>query len=99
MPQIAEAAGASPRLLEYAYRDLYGMGAMQYLRLLRLNEVRRALLQAGQRELTITSVAFDWGFYHLGDFSAAYKRLFGETPSRTLRRSRHEFWPMESVVE
>jgi AraC family ethanolamine operon transcriptional activator len=99
LPQLAEAAGASPRLLEYAYRDLYGMGAMQYLRLLRLNEVRRALLRAGARELTITSVAFDWGFYHLGDFSAAYKRLFGESPSNTLKRGRAVLWPVESVAE
>ena len=98
LPQLAEAAGASPRLLEYAYRDLYGMGAMQFLRLLRLNEVRRALLRAGGRDITITSVAFDWGFFHLGDFSAAYKRLFGESPSSTLKRGRLELWPMEGVA-
>jgi AraC-like DNA-binding protein len=99
LPQLAEAAGASPRLLEYAYRDLYGMGAMQCLRLLRLNEVHRALLRAGSRELTITSVAFEWGFYHLGDFSAAYKRLFGESPSSTLKRGRHALWPLEGVAD
>jgi hypothetical protein len=31
-------------------------------------------------------VALDWGFWHFGDFSRAYKDCFGELPSDTLRR-------------
>jgi hypothetical protein len=28
----------------------------------------------------------NWGFWHFGEFSRAYKECFGELPSDTLRR-------------
>jgi transcriptional regulator GlxA family with amidase domain len=30
-------------------------------------------------------VAVRWGFFHLGSFSADYRRMFGEGPSETQR--------------
>lgn len=86
MGRLSREVGASPRSLEYAFRAVYGMGAMQYLRTVRLNEVRKALLRPADSALTtVTATAMDWGFWHLGEFSAAYRRLFGEVPSETLR--------------
>ena len=41
---------------------------------------------AGQ---TTTSIAYDCGFGHLGEFSQSYWRRYGESPSETLRRSRN----------
>ncbi|UCG61547.1 MAG: helix-turn-helix domain-containing protein [Candidatus Zixiibacteriota bacterium] len=35
---------------------------------------------------TIADVANHWGFWHMGQFSADYRRLFGELPLETLRR-------------
>jgi AraC-like DNA-binding protein len=37
-------------------------------------------------ERNISSIAMGWGFTHLGRFSSDYKKLFGETPSETLKR-------------
>lgn len=37
---------------------------------------------------TVTNVAMDCGFSHLGRFSCDYCRHFGESPSETLRRGR-----------
>ena len=34
------------------------------------------------------SIAADFGFWEFGRFSGQYRRLFGELPSETLRRSR-----------
>ena len=34
--------------------------------------------------------ALNWGFWHFGEFSRAYKDCFGELPSETLRRKRVE---------
>ena len=88
MAELCRAIGTSARSLEYASRSIYGMGAMEYLRTVRLNEVRKALLQAGRPAWpTVTAAAMYWGFWHLGEFAAAYRRLFGETPSETLRSS------------
>lgn len=86
MDRLCREVGASARALEYAFQGVYGMGAMRYLRTIRLNEVRKALLEAdGGNATTVTSAAMDWGFWHLGEFAAAYKGLFGEVPSETLR--------------
>jgi transcriptional regulator GlxA family with amidase domain len=38
----------------------------------------------------VSSIALDWGFWHFGEFSRAYRACFGELPSETLRRHRAE---------
>jgi AraC family ethanolamine operon transcriptional activator len=91
MDKLCREVGASARSLEYAFQAVYGMGAMQYLRTVRLNEVRKVLLQSNDSApATVTATAMDWGFWHLGEFAAAYRRLFGEVPSETLR-CRHQW--------
>jgi AraC family ethanolamine operon transcriptional activator len=88
METLCREVGASPRALEYAFRAIYGMGAMRYLRIIRLNEARRALSRSdASKPATVTTVAMEWGFWHLGEFAAAYRRLFGEPPSETLRKA------------
>jgi AraC family ethanolamine operon transcriptional activator len=86
LKKLCRDVGASARTLEYAFKGVYGKGVMDSLRTFRLNEVRKKLLRSGHDvSTTVTSAAMDWGFWHLGEFSAAYKRLFGELPSQTLR--------------
>ena len=48
--------------------------------------VRRALLHADPLISTVTRIVTDHGFWELGRFSVAYRTLFGESPSATLRR-------------
>jgi AraC-like DNA-binding protein len=48
---------------------------------------RIALGDAWHARETITEVAMRHGFPELGRFSVAYRALFGESPSATLRRS------------
>lgn len=77
----------SPRKLEYCFKDVLGMSPRQYLRAARLNGVRREL-RRGHGARGIADVASHWGFWHMSDFAADYKRLFGELPSQTDRRAR-----------
>jgi hypothetical protein len=56
-----------------------------YLVRLRLHRVRQALLAASHGTTTVSAVALDWGFWHFGEFSRAYRDCFGELPSDTLR--------------
>ena len=85
MKRLCRDIGASARTLEYAFKGIYGFGVMESMRTLRLNEVRKKLLRAGPEQVTVTTAAMDWGFWHLGEFAAEYRRLFGELPSHTLR--------------
>lgn len=75
----------SRRALQYCFQAVVGMSPLSYLRTLRLNQVRRGLHGMDGGRACVTRVATAWGFDHLGQFSADYRRLFGELPSRTLR--------------
>jgi AraC-like DNA-binding protein len=83
---LCKAAAVSERTLEYAFKEVMGLTPMAYLTRLRLHRVREALLAASQGSTTVSAVALDWGFWHFGAFSRAYKECFGELPSDTLRR-------------
>jgi AraC-like DNA-binding protein len=62
------------------------MGPMRYLWLRRMHLVRRTLLRATSGATTVTEVAMNFGFWELGRFSVAYRRLFGELPLTSLHR-------------
>ena len=83
---LAECSGVSARSLFAGFRKYRGTTPMQYLKQVRLNRVREALLRGGPDCMTVTAVAMRWGFAHLGHFTVDYRRAFGETPSATLRR-------------
>lgn len=62
------------------------MGPIRYLTLRRMHLVRHALLRTDPSKATVTGIVTDHGFWELGRFSVAYRALFGEPPSETLRR-------------
>ena len=84
---LCRATGASERTLEYAFKEVMGLAPMTYLIRLRLHRVRQALLAATAESTTVSTEALNWGFWHFGEFSRAYKDCFGELPSDTLRRN------------
>ena len=82
---LCAAAGVSERTLQYAFREVMGMTPVVYLTRLRLHRVRHRV-RATHASTTVTAETLNWGFWHFGDFSRAYKECFGELPSDTLRR-------------
>jgi AraC family transcriptional regulator, ethanolamine operon transcriptional activator len=86
---LCKAAGVSERTLEYAFRKVMGLTPVAYLTRLRLHRVRQGLLDATRRSTTVSAEALNWGFWHFGEFSRAYRDCFGELPSETLRRARN----------
>jgi AraC-like DNA-binding protein len=83
---VARAGGVASRTLQAAFQSQCDMGPMQWLREQRLDAVHRHLRAAAGASSHVTDAAFAYGFSHLGEFSRAYRRRFGETPSRTLAR-------------
>lgn len=86
LTEICAGVGVAERTLRAACEEHLGMGPIRYLSLRRMHLVRRALLRADPLTATVTRLATDHGFWELGRFSVAYKTLFGESPSESLRR-------------
>ena len=81
--QLCEITNVSRRTLQYSFESILGVSPIQYLRISRLNGVRRSLVQA-QHGQAVSDIAAQWGFWHLSQFAKDYKQLFGEQPSQTL---------------
>jgi AraC-like DNA-binding protein len=90
MTEICAGIGVAERTLRAACEEHLGMGPIRYLSLRRMHLVRRALLRADPLTATVTRLATDHGFWELGRFSVAYRALFGESPSESLRRPAHD---------
>ena len=86
LTEICAAIGVAERTLRFACEEHLGMGPIRYLHLRRMHLVRRALQQADPSTTTVTRLATDHGFWELGRFAVAYRALFGESPSESLRR-------------
>jgi AraC-like DNA-binding protein len=84
--EICAALGVTERTLRAVCYEHLGMGPIRYLTLRRMHLARRALLRADPSNATVTKIATDYGFWELGRFSVAYRTLFSERPSETLRR-------------
>jgi len=67
----------------------HGVSPIQYVKLIRLEAVRRSLANSDPLSITVGGVASEFGFRQLGRFSAEYRKVYGEIPSVTLRRHRH----------
>jgi len=85
LAEVCAALGVTERTLRNACEEHVGMGPIRYLHLRRMHLARRALLRADS-STTVTRIATDHGFWELGRFAVAYRELFGETPSVTLKR-------------
>lgn len=84
MSDVCRQLGVSERALRYVFAELAGMSPAMYLRRQRFNRARQALAQACPDENQVKDIAYEHGFWHLGQFAHDYLKLFGERPSETL---------------
>lgn len=84
--ELSIVVGASRRALQDAFAQAWGTNPKNYLRARGLNSCRRELLNGNSHMRTVSDVAAYNGFLHLGQFGVDYKKLFGESPSETLKK-------------
>ncbi|GAB2825743.1 AraC family transcriptional regulator [Alpinimonas psychrophila] len=81
---LAEAAGLSVRSLQDGFQRDLGQSPLEFLRSIRLDRARSELFASAPGSQTVATIAFKWGFTHLGRFASMYRLRFFESPSQTL---------------
>jgi AraC family ethanolamine operon transcriptional activator len=84
---IAQVSGVSSRTLDRAFKEGLGVSPKHCIKAIRLEGVRKEL-KRGDENNSVTDIANEWGFWHMGDFARDYHREYGELPSTTFRSER-----------
>ncbi len=79
--QVCKLLNASSRSLQQGFKDVYGMGFIEYHKLFRINRLRDHIRKNGQISGKLTDLMKMFGFTHAGRFSKKYKKVFGILPS------------------
>jgi len=96
---LCTALSVSERTLRKAFHRIRGLPPCRHLRMLRLSQARRALMNTDSGLSTVTEIATGCGFLELGRFSVEYRRAFGESPSQTLQRASTASVPVVRTAE
>jgi len=83
--ELSKAVGIGERSLYRMFNDRFNLSPKAYLNTIRLNGVNNDLTNTSSSEKTIADIANNWGYWHMGQFAADYKKLFGELPSQTFK--------------
>ncbi len=86
--ELCAQAQCSQRTLEKGFSGRFGVTPKKYINRLRLSRVHKGLRNfAAQGCDSIIELAGIHGFWHMGQFAADYRRVYGELPSDTLKRN------------
>ncbi len=91
MHELCRAAGVSERMVRKAFVDTFDLPPSVYFFHRALSRAQQRLAHGGAEEDTVTTIALDAGFEHVGRFARRYRDVYGEPPSQTLRR-RYTRW-------
>lgn len=83
---IAAAIGTSTRTLQHAFQHHRGVSPRGFIQARRLELLHRRLCHA-EPPASVTEIALDCGFAHLGRCARRYREHFGESPHQTLARA------------
>ncbi|MGI4859864.1 MAG: AraC family transcriptional regulator [Janthinobacterium lividum] len=96
---LADLCNVSVRTLYQRFTLQKGVTPTAYVKDRKLRKAYQRLSNDTQVR-SVSEIAFDYGFTHLGRFSAEFRAMFGELPSDTLRRTRaHCAWQSENCAK
>jgi AraC-like DNA-binding protein len=87
LEELCRASSVSERRLRSAFTEEFDCPPTAFMRAWALDTANRRLREADPYGVSVTEVAADLGFNHLGRFAGQYRSVFGESPSLTLRRT------------
>ena len=82
--EICRETGVGLRTLQRCVRMYFDVTVTELIESVRMESAHRQLCSLRPEEFTVTQIALDNGFSHLGRFSVAYHERFGRKPSEHL---------------
>jgi len=76
----------SKRTIQHGFKHYLGFTPKEYQQYIRFNGIRKSILNVKDSDITLSEIAVNYNYFHLGHFSTEYKKFFGESPSETLRK-------------
>ncbi len=89
LADLCAATRVSQTTLYRAFHAVCGESPLAYFHKRGLTDARRALIKSPEYRGAVKHTALSVGLTEFGRFSVEYRRLFGESPSATLRRNIH----------
>ena len=83
---LTSQCGCSRKVLFSSFKSSRDYTPMEFLREQRLQAVRRKFSESESQPKTVSEIAYECGFTHLGRFSEQYRQRFGELPSETFKK-------------
>ena len=80
IPSLCSELDCSERTLQYAFQERFRVTPKDYIKATKLQKVKRELLT--REELMISDIASKYGFWHMGQFAADFRKQFGKLPSQ-----------------
>lgn len=85
LADLCAATQVSSSTLSEAFNRVTGMSPIKYFKTRAINDVHDLLVESEHQRGAIAKIAMRHGFTELGRFSLEYKKVFGVSPSVTLR--------------
>lgn len=82
---LAALCCVSSRTLYDRFKKTKGVAPQAYIKERKLLKIHHQIQNRRESARSVTEIALEYGFSHLGRFSSEYKQLFGESPSETLK--------------
>ena len=84
LSELCAAVHVSQRTLRRAFASEFELSPTHFFRIWALGKAHSRLRGADAGRESVTRVALELGFTHLGRFAGSYRSVYGETPSKTL---------------
>ncbi len=92
MADLCRVTGVGSRTVQRSFREYFDLTVSNYLKTVRLDSARRQLALAKREETSVTRIAMDSGYEHLGRFSVDFHRHFGRLPRNVLQETTGPNW-------
>jgi AraC-like DNA-binding protein len=92
---LCRVTGVGIRTLQRCFREYFDLTITEYLKTVRLDAALRELVAAHPSRNSVSTIAWQHGFTHLGRFSVEFRERFGKLPSEALamRAGGRNRWP------